>query len=487
MKFVVKSLCISALASILSSFAYGQISNFRHIIVIFQENRTPDNFFQGLCVPPFGSSTSCSTTPTATQYNIQTRDWLDRHSSTGVTQPSPLPLVTDYDLYHMHWAWLVQCDKDINGACMMDGVGDIPCRPASACIGVPHPQFRYVDNSDGILNPYLQLATQYGWANYMFQTNQGPSFPAHQFIFGATSAPGLKEDHAGTFASANPLGSGNEAGCAADPGAAVQLIDAFGVEDPVNTMFPCFEHQTMSDLLDRKGISWKYYSPGPNGIWTAPNAISHICRAKGQACTGPLWHNNVDLKPADVLTDISNCQLRQVSWVIPTGDNSDHSGDTTGGGPSWVASIVNAIGNSWTNSGHQCDYWGNHTQDSTAILITWDDWGGWYDHEPPQLLGFPEGAYQYGFRIPLIVVSAYTPVHLINNEQHDFGSMIRFVQHNFGIREGALSFADSRATTDLTAFFKLQKAPRAFKTIIAPKGAEFFINDTRPANDPDDE
>jgi len=45
----------------------------------------------------------------------------------------------------------------------------------------------------------------------------------------------------------------------------------------------------------------------------------------------------------------------------------------------------------------------------TAIFLTWDDWGGWYDHEPPTFLASPEGDYQYGFRVPLIVISAYTP------------------------------------------------------------------------------
>ena len=67
------------------------------------------------------------------------------------------------------------------------------------------------------------------------------------------------------------------------------------------------------------------------------------------------------------------------------------------GGPSWVAAIVNAIGNS--------PYWSN-----TAIIIVWDDWGGWYDHvpPPPRLAdGTKWGAgYVYGFRVPLIVVSA---------------------------------------------------------------------------------
>jgi phospholipase C len=157
--------------------AQAHISSFKHVIVIVQENRTPDNLFQGLCAPPFGASGSCSTTPDTTQYNIQTSDWLDKHSPTGVTQPLPVPLGNTYDLGHSHGAFYSQCDARPSGACRMDGAGDV------ACVGTcpSQPQFRFVKNPNagnhGILDPYLTLATQYGWAKYMFQTNQGPSFP----------------------------------------------------------------------------------------------------------------------------------------------------------------------------------------------------------------------------------------------------------------------------------------------------------------------
>jgi phospholipase C len=147
-----------------------------------------------------------------------------------------------------------------------------------------------------------------------------------------------------------------------------------------------------------------------------------------------------------------------------------------------VAAIVNAIGNSTA-----CDNNGGYWQD-TAIFITWDDWGGWYDHENPTILAQPEGDYQYGFRVPLIVVSAYTAAGYINNERHDFGSILRFIEHNFGVLEGALNFADARAKNDLSGFFDLnQPAPRLFQNISAPKGASFFLNDKRKATDPDDQ
>jgi len=356
----------------------------------------------------------------------------------------------------------------------MDGSAEVKCSgkcPATA-------QFRYVDNSGGILNPYLQLATQYGWANYMFQTNQGPSFPAHQFIFGGTSAPSAADDAAGIFASANMSG-GATAGCTASVGTTVALIDPSGQN---RAIYPCFEHSTMADLLFGD-LTWRYYAPSAGSIWTAPNAIQHICQSTGPGgtCAGSDWAANVDLKPADVLSDIAACKLPSLSWVIPTGANSDHANSNDGGGPSWVAAIVNAIGSSATCDNGQ-GYWQN-----TAIVITWDDWGGWYDHESPTILGQPQGDYQYGFRVPMLFVSAYTPAGYINNQRHDFGSILRFMEHNFGIRQGALNFADARATNDLSGFYDLTRQPRSYQAIPAPKSAAFFLHDKRKATDPDDD
>ena len=91
-----------------------------------------------------------------------------------------------------------------------------------------------------------------------------------------------------------------------------------------------------------------------------------------------------------------------------------------------------------------------------------------------------------GFRVPLIVVSAYTPAGYIHNGREDFGSVARFVEHNFGIREGALTFADERATGDLREFFSLGNPPRTFQPISAPLSAQHFI-DTPPSGDPPDD
>jgi len=464
--------------------AHAQISSFKHVVVIFQENRTPDNLFQGLCSAPYGA---CAVPPTAVApYDIQTSNWKTK---TGTIQPTPVALANTYDLDHSHKAFNSMCDVVVGTppTCLMDGAAGIRCTPQMGTTCPTNPQFKFVDNSTALLTPYLTLATQYGWANYMFQTNQGPSFPAHQFIFGGTSAPSQIDDTNGIFAGENMNPNKAVAGCNALPTTVVELVSPnptpppYGIEN--SSIFPCFEHQTMADLV----TDWMYYTSGAGSIWTAPNAINHICVPSGGTCTG--WGTHVvPTNPAQVLTDLGKCDFHDLTWVIPSGANSDHASINDGGGPSWVASVVNAIGNSTctdTVNNKVLTYW----QD-TAIFIAWDDWGGWYDHEGPTILGGVQGDYQYGFRVPLIVVSAYTDLGYVNNNRHDFGSILRFIEHNFaslGLTEGELGFADNRATTDLTQFFHLNQTPRTFTKIPAPKDADFFINDPRPPEPPDND
>jgi phospholipase C len=69
----------------------------------------------------------------------------------------------------------------------------------------------------------------------------------------------------------------------------------------------------------------------------------------------------------------------------------------------------------------------------------------------------------------------------------DFGSILRFIEHNFSIQEGSLNFADARAQIDLTEFFNLNQAPRPFQIIPAPLDAKHFVNDKTPPTDPDDD
>jgi phospholipase C len=476
-----KLLPLALAALCLTTPASAQITSFQHIILVVQENRTPDNLFQGLCTTP----TACSTRPSRQQYNIQTTGWLDKDSPTGTTNPHAVSLGIGYDLSHRHSGFVAQCDLNASGACAMDGHAE--CNPkADPC--PPKANYGFVDNSTGAVQPYLDIAKAYGFANYMFSTQQGASYAGHQFLFGATSAPSADDDHNGNFVSDNS-GDRLAVGCTALPTTTVPLINAEGVV--FEHTYPCFEHATLGDLLNARGVSWRYYGSDvdgawkdstASGIWIAPNSIRHICVPVGQQCTGKEWTSHVELTPSAVLSDISTaCKLR-ASWVIPDSFDSDHSWDVRNtGGPSWVASIVNAVGTSPCKNPDGSSYWS-----STAIVVTWDEWGGWYDHEPPWIEAYPQGGFQIGFRVPLLVVSAYTPAGFIGNARENFGSIIRLVENNFGIPEGALTFADLRAKSDLGAFFSLGNPPRPFQAINAPLSARYFLT-RKPSGLPVDE
>jgi phospholipase C len=438
------------------SLALTTTALIQHVVVIFQENRTTDNLFQDPVLIKNGADIAQSGVNSSGQ--TITLEPIDLGSAG--TNPQ------NYDLSHAHSAFVSMYDGG-----KMDGANLIPCNPAANCDAYPNPQFMYVKPSD--VQPYFAMAEQYTFGDRMFQTNEGPSFPAHQFIISGTSAPTATSD---LFASENMSGAGN-AGCIAAATTTVELISPLGVEN--SSQYPCFEHATLTDLLDAAAISWRYYTPSAGSIWTGPDAIEHICGPNAPppnatACVGAEWTNNVFIPEKLVLEDINNGQLAQVSWVIPDGSESDHAASNNGSGPSWVASIVNGIGNS--------PYWAN-----TAIIITWDDWGGWYDHVAPKVVddGVSWGSgYVYGFRVPLIVVSPYAKAAYISHTTHDFGSILKFIETTYGLP--SLNYADAPAD-DLSDCFNLSQTPITFQTIPAPLDAAHFINDKSPPTDPDDD
>ncbi len=118
---------------------------------------------------------------------------------------------------------------------------------------------------------------------------------------------------------------------------------------------------------------------------------------------GPDWSNVVSPE-TNVITDAIAGNLPAVSWVVPKSYNSDHSAGISNAGPSWVAAVVNAIGEGpdWK---------------TTAVFLTLDDWGGWFDHVPPPQVD-PMGL---GFRVPLIAISPYAKKGYVSHGQHDFG------------------------------------------------------------------
>jgi phospholipase C len=449
----------------------------QHIVIIVQENRSPDNLFQDPNLISNGA-------------DIQSYGYTSNGSKVTLT-PVSGGLVTSYDLGHTHASFLDACDyNSTTNTCAMDGADLISCGPGTC---PTNPEYQYVQQQ--YVQPYWTMAETYTFADRMFQTNEGPSFPAHQYLLAGTSTvcvPGASCPSGVTSSSFavsdNP--GGNErsdgtswAGCLAPPGSYVNFIDTSQASPAYPTVqltdALCAEHPTLTDLLQAVNVSWTYYAPMAGSIWTAPDAIQHICDpspaypSETSTCTGADWVNHVVLEGsgAQIITDINNGALATVSWVIPTSANSDHAAGNKGTGPSWVASIVNAIGES--------QYW----QD-TAIFVTWDDWGGWYDHVPPSSI---RDSYEYGLRVPMIVISPYAKAAYVSHVNHDFGSILKFVETQFSLGQidSSVGFADSRSD-DLSDCFDFNQTPLVFQQIPAPQDASYFLNDKSPPGPPDD-
>jgi phospholipase C len=385
----------------------------QHVVIIVQENRTPDNLFNGF---PGADTVRAGKIANGTSIALV-----------------PLNLAAGSPS-HTHETFL----KDYDGG-KLDGF-DIGIKTQN------NNPYTYVP--ERYVQPYWTMAEQYTFADRMFQSNNGPSFPAHQYLIAGQSENVYDNPASPPW------------GCDSKPDIRVPQMGSNGQE--IDTVFPCFSYETLADEMDRQLITWRYYAPqvnDPGGIWSAYDAIRQIRY-------GADWTRDVVSPQTQILTDIAAGNFAQVTWVIPDALSSDHAGATNGTGPDWVASVVNAIGTS--------PYW-----DTTAIFVTWDDWGGWYDHvSPPQL-----DAMGLGFRVPLIVISPYAKQAYVSHDQHEFGSILKFTEETFGLP--SLGTADARAD-DLSDCFNFLQLPRAFSTIPTQAHAADFLARKPDGIPPDD-
>ncbi len=137
-------------------------------------------------------------------------------------------------------------------------------------------------------------------------------------------------------------------------------------------------------------------------------------------------------------------------------------------GPEWVASVVNAVGES--------KFW-----DSTAIFVMWDEWGGWYDHVAPPHVDY-DGL---GFRVPLLDHLALRQKGHVSHVQYEHGSILRFVEDKFGLPR--LAASDKRANSPALDCFEFTKPPRTFVPIKTKFSKQYFLNEPLDPRPPDEE
>jgi phospholipase C len=399
------------------------VGRIKHVVIIIQENRTTDNLFNGFP----GADTVMSAI---------------KHDGTRVPLQQAA-LGDPIDPCHLQSCFVADYDDG-----KMDGWDDAREDGLTS--------YTYVRQSD--IQPYWTLASRYTLADRMFQDNTGPSFPAHLYLIAgqAASIDGLPFNNAYD-------GPGAYWSCAAPPKTLVTTLLPSGEKGP--SVSPCQNFETLADDLEAHGHTWRSYAPaiGVDGFqWSAFSAIKHIFEVASE------WSKVVSPETT-VLADAQNGNLPDVTWVTPSLFDSDHgvSASPANGGPSWVASVVNAIGTSpdWN---------------STAIFITWDDWGGFYDHVLPPKIDYMG----LGFRVPLIAVSPYSKHGYVSHVTHDFGSILRFAEETFQVP--SLGGRDATAD-DLRDMFDFTQAPQSFQTIQSRLHASDLLRQPRSSRPPDDD
>jgi phospholipase C len=195
--------------------------------------------------------------------------------------------------------------------------------------------------------------------------------------------------------------------------------------------------RVVMDELDARGISWKYYTDGPSGytqegVWNPLPAFESF--KTNQSRFKNLASND------QFLTDVGAGNLASVVWIVPKDEDSEHPPSDIAVGEHYVVSLVNAI--------MQSKYWS-----STAIFLTWDDYGGWYDHVPPPQID----SFGLGFRVPCLVISPYSREGYIYNIQSDFCSILKFIETRYSIPP--LTQRDA-ITNDMLEAFDFSQQPR---------------------------
>ena len=408
----------------LDSTGAGKIA---HVVYIVQENRSFNNLFMGYP----GAKTASSA----------------KNSKGQTIELTPVSLAKQYEIDHSAKAMFAACD----------GTGKLPgtqCRmdafdKESATGNVPHPQFVYVPRKES--KPYWDMAREWVLADRMFPSQLDESFVAHQYIIAAQAQSSVNVPQLGW-------------GCGGEPGDAVKTITLKRKYGSSQT--PCFDYQTLGDELDDAGLPWRFYTSQYNGFdisgfWSAYQAVNHIFN-------GPDWKKDVIVPQSQFISDVAAGHLASFTWITPVCENSDHVSCGGGYGPSWVASLVNAVGES--------KFWNN-----TVIFVQWDDWGGLYDPVPPPFEDY-DGL---GVRVPLMAISAYAKSNYVSHQQYETASVLRFAEDLFGL--GRLSAADARAASPARDFFDFSQKPRKFAPIKSPQGPAFFLHQPHDYRIPDEQ
>jgi phospholipase C len=254
---------------------------------------------------------------------------------------------------------------------------------------------------------YWAYADRFVLQDHMFQSNIGPSQSSHLYLVSGWAAR-----------CSDPL----------DPMTCVTNL-AHNDNDKATGRTPDFGWTDITFLLHRAHVPWAYYVD-PHSQTDCDDFESALlvpCEPHPPTGTLEIWNPLPDFVTVHQDHELGNIQhydrffraasegtLPAVSWVMPNAVNSEHPPARVSDGQAWVTSVVNAVmaGPDWS---------------STAIFVTWDDFGGFYDHiPPPDVDGFG-----YGVRVPGLLISPYARQGFVDHQVLSFDAYLKFIEDVF--------------------------------------------------------
>ncbi|NJC73816.1 hypothetical protein HC031_29485 [Planosporangium thailandense] len=382
----------------------GGPSPIQHIIFIVQENRSFDSYF-GAFPGANGAATGRTCTsamtpcPTGAQGTVPLHDLVD-------TSTHMLPNFA-HSWSSAHRAYDLGAMDKFNQA---SGCG----APAYAC---------YVRATKSDIPNYWALAQRFVLGDNAYSSVMGPSFPNHLYTVAARSGPEfVSTNPRDSSVIDNPVLNGSEPriwGCDANPNATVQTLTAASSLPPsfpgrAIKPPPCWSNSQVATLASEMnahaGSTWKYYVPN---MRESNDSLASFRDVNVESTTA--HPNGIDMHPTGFTDDVRNNHLPQFSWLSAPHDQNEHPGQSTScQGENWVTERINAVMNNPT-------VW-----NSSVIVVTWDDYGGLYDHVPPMKL---DGV-GLGFRVPFLIISPYAE-HKVSHRFYDFTSVLKYAEAQF--------------------------------------------------------
>jgi phospholipase C len=335
----------------------------QHVVIIMQENRSFDEYF--------GTYPGADGIPAGVCLN---------GAPGGCVAPYHNPALIQVDQTHRH----ENAVADVDGG-KMDGF--VRVEGNRTCMG--YHDAREIPN-------YWNYAEHYTLMDHMFESGETWSYPSHLYLVSEWAAYCTRPD---------------------DPGSC---------HDSYNVPSPFYAWTDLTYLLHKNGVSWAYYVKG--GLQPdTDDGSAGISTAAQDFETWDIWNPLLRFTTVKQDGELGNIQpvgsffqaasagtLPAVSWIVPDQSVSEHPPAPIHNGQAYVTGLINAIMKSpdWS---------------STAIILAWDDWGGFYDHVPPPRVDWNG----YGLRVPCILISPYARPNYIDSQTLSFDAFNKFIEDNF--------------------------------------------------------